>query len=81
MSRAMLCAALGKTPAQLNGILGPLGNRVKATSRDDMGADLGIGVLMTWDKVDGAWWYGLRPVAREVLLELYGEHPTEAPTV
>jgi hypothetical protein len=73
-SRPMLCEALGKTPAQFNGILGPLGHRVTATPHEQ-GVTLGIGSLLTYDIIDGVWHYGLQPTFRALLVEYFAEHP------
>ena len=72
VTRAEISAELECTQSQIDGVLGSLGRRVNETPRSDMATQLGIGVLLDWERSQtGEWSYRLRPSFRNVLQSYY----------
>ena len=70
LSYKELAAAIGRTPNQLDGVLGALGNRISQTPRADMSKAIDIGAFFHIDRRGAAWRYRLRAELRQVCEEL-----------
>lgn len=69
MTLSELADAMDRSPAQLAGVLGALGNRINQTEGlEDQGA---TSAVLGFRKVGSEWYYRMRPVLREAL-ELEG---------
>jgi hypothetical protein len=62
-----LAATMGRPIRQLAGVLGALGNRINGTERPEPDTNLGIGLMLRVESINGQWHYWLRPVFRELL--------------
>jgi hypothetical protein len=72
VTRSEIAAELQCTQSQIDGVLGSLGRRVNETPRSDMTTQIGIGVLLDWERSQmGEWSYRLRPSFRNVLQSYY----------
>ena len=65
-----LAAATARSPRQVVGLLGGLGNRVMRTPGYPMEHHRGIGLLIDWRCVGREWHYRLLPMTRRVLERL-----------
>ena len=65
-----LAAATGRSPRQVVGVLGALGNRTMRTPGYPMEHHRGIGLLIDWRCVGREWHYRLLPMTRRALERL-----------
>jgi hypothetical protein len=72
LSKNELEARMGTTSHELSGVLGALGRRIRGTSGSEqvaqqIGATSSIETFLKISRINGKWYYSLRPELRELL--------------
>jgi hypothetical protein len=72
LSKNELETRMGTTPQELSGVLGALGRRIRGTTGSEqvaqqIGATASIDTFLKISRINGKWYYSLRPELRELL--------------